>query len=1726
MSRASNDGCLRMTYVELDRRFFEVKVDALGNERESDPDTLLAMARMTINKRSWAELLEHRYVVVLGEAGAGKTKEFQARAKLVTDSGSFAFFAELRLVAAKGLRATMFPNEQRRLDSWRASESEATFFLDSLDEAKLARHSLRDALLAVQQELDVLWARVRLVVSCRPSDWMARADREAFAAVTLANDHITIAELAPLETAAVERLAQSCRVVDPPKMIDAIKERHAQVFMERPRDVAWMSAYWIKNGRIGSLSELIQQNVDEKLRETPGKPVSLSLKEATQAAAALAGISLLSRRLAFRVPNDDLDARWIESAIEPSTVLADWKSDAQQALLRLPLFDESTYGLVRIHHRSVHEYLAAKWLKELCDAGLTVRQLDDMFRVENRGERLVVPHMAPVAAWLGLWSEDVRRHLIESAPEVFLLYGDPSALSVPERALVLKSYARRYTDRNRWLDRPDGVSLSRFAAPELADAVSQLLDDANTPSGLVYVLFRLAHQGLIGGVVPAALRWALNPQKDDELRAEAMRVVAVVGADAERAELVQLRESTTSWTPDTAVQFIRATYPRHILPSDVVAVLEHTSEPSNTTTSLHVSLGDFASAGSVSQQLALISAATDSSKAHPFDVSTRAWCVPLVGEVLQHFMREGDEQHIEAVAEICDWFLQRHDEHSMMHTHDVTEALRGCPAMRRAIFWFRAREASKAKKNALPTRLSDLPYRSGATIGEADLDWLERDARTQDGITARLLAFEQFRHIVTRRPGSVFDGRLDELARSSPAFTTRIQRSLNPGRRYVRGDTRDGLEKSEATMRLSGEARAREQKRRAQARAANVASLTLRIGGIRSGADVDALVWMEGVGDGFEALEKKLGPNLANAAVDGARCLWRKQRAQFPHERGRASVLIRDIVGLRGLQSEIECGLDLGMLNQTEVESAVRHATSKSNGFPEYVVELARLYPDWVRQAFRPALEADYDSDVEWPQVLHRCAHGGASLRSAVGPVIEGLVQSRHAMGPSAQSDALALLLTVGRLSAISGVAEQRCRSAKSEKRRAAWWCAWLASDAPAAVNFLVANETSESVMAVCERLHTWTRFGVPEERTARLLDAFRADGTSLRGLAAVVLRNVRYEDDIDVNGFVNGRHEAQDVRRELLSWLVGLPDTESAKQLLLLADEPGISDPGSVRRLAEQRRVAETNDVVCGTATSLIKLYREHGLEATQHLATLRVQVTEASNTKPRIADQPTNPIYKELVEAVRKNQALFVVGTGVSRGATSAPAASWTGLIKDGLAYCAALDPTVRQWPVEHGQALDEAEKRGDPDALVHIASLVEDRLGGATRREGSFRQWLSQSVGTLEVKDPTVADLLHVLGQGRLATCNYDDVLTRDNCRPVVWNDSGAVAEILGGRTAGIVHLHGHWRTADSVVFGRQSYDALLANGAAQALQRALVALKSMVFVGFGTGLEDRNIGPLFEWMSDVLPERPAAHFRLVTEKEWNSLPAPDLSKRLIAFPYGATHADLPAFLRRLAVDAGLVEEEVSFRVQADRRKDLAVVAVAPSSKGEVGVALVASFEDIDVLNDAWKRVNHLRTVTPGVSEEHAAELTKIDLARIRADSVLTKLVVSELQTLNTAIFAAFDERLEESAEEFVARLARGLLAKRLNRKDGVRRVFRTEQVAGTVDPLTAADRFTPQSVLLKLDEGRALLEFAALIIQDRFGHRARVGDFDLMRPRIPYVWDAGNRRGYELGDTLPL
>ncbi|MBK0401295.1 hypothetical protein H0I76_19020 [Limibaculum sp. M0105] len=607
-------------FIDLGRRFRDLTPKEL-----EDSDLLASLREHDLGPDvGWADLLRHSRVVLLAEAGAGKTREMVEQAKRLSREGRFAFFVALESLDRDPLHDLLSTTDEARFEAWRADgDAPAWFFLDAVDELKLTEGKLDRALLRLSKSISAHLGRARVVISCRPTDWRANLDlaiveerlpvpeRSAGASSQTAEDAfietlrrdrgeaasqgdadepeassaIRTVTMLPMSDRQIRLYSEQSGVHDATAFLSEVSRQNAWTFARRPLDLGELIETWRSSGRLGTRAQQHEANVTAKLKDDPARRDRgvLTDAQAQVGAERLALALALTRTRILRTPDQPIDRSRDEGVLDPAANLRDWTEDERQALLRRALFDPATYGRVRFHHRSVQEYLAAQRLKTLREKGMSTKALFRLLFAERYGVKVVFPSMRAIAAWLALWDDSVRQELTRREPEALLSLGDPESLSISARAQLLNAFVDAYGEGGwRGLDLPVD-EIRRLSHPELAPNVRKLWGDGPINSDVRGLLIEVIRQGPIESCADLAHSAALNVDWDDYHRIAAVRALIACGKEQivrEIAEDVLARPE--SW-PDRVVHGLATKlFPAFVDVDELIELMERSREPKRT----------------------------------------------------------------------------------------------------------------------------------------------------------------------------------------------------------------------------------------------------------------------------------------------------------------------------------------------------------------------------------------------------------------------------------------------------------------------------------------------------------------------------------------------------------------------------------------------------------------------------------------------------------------------------------------------------------------------------------------------------------------------------------------------------------------------------------------------------------------------------------------------------------------------------------------------------------------------------------------------------------------------------------------------------------------------------------------------------------------------------------------------------------------------------------------
>ncbi|WP_310448072.1 hypothetical protein [Thiobacillus sp.] len=580
----------------------------------------------------WPELLQHPRVLLLAEAGSGKTREMQEQAKRLVGDGKHAFFVPLESLDQSGLSDLLSPEDEHRFASWKIDDRvQAWFFLDAVDELKLNQGKLDRALRRFAKDINGFLARVHVVISCRPTDWRQAIDMstlearlpivpamasappsadEAFIAAlheeqnmqepeeaTAQPSGVRTVVLLPMSDHQIKMLALGLGVTEPAAFISEIRKQNAWTFARRPLDCSELVAAWRTSGQLGTRAQQHESNTAFKLKDDPERPDSgvLSDTQARLGAERLALALALTRTRTIRAPEWSSDANAAEGVLDSAKTLPDWTEEKRRTLLRRALFDPATYGRVRFHHRSVQEYLAASRLKNLREKGMSTKALFRLLFAENYGVSVVIPSMQAIAAWLALWNDDVRRELMAREPEILLSEGDPESFPVNARRGLIRAFAKNYGEGGwRGLNIPIG-EVRRLAHPELSDTIREIWGNGTLNEDVRELLLELIWKGANKECADIAENAAMNPGYSAYERIIAVNALVVCSeGDAARRIADSVIKEPEKW-PDRAVRGIASNlFPHTITVEELVALVERTHEPESSASGFSWTLREIA----------------------------------------------------------------------------------------------------------------------------------------------------------------------------------------------------------------------------------------------------------------------------------------------------------------------------------------------------------------------------------------------------------------------------------------------------------------------------------------------------------------------------------------------------------------------------------------------------------------------------------------------------------------------------------------------------------------------------------------------------------------------------------------------------------------------------------------------------------------------------------------------------------------------------------------------------------------------------------------------------------------------------------------------------------------------------------------------------------------------------------------------------------------------------
>ena len=1043
--------------IELDRRFVPFRED-----EKSDPN-LIALFGRSDGTLGWVDLLTRRRVVLLAEAGSGKTTEMIARTQQQAAVGHPSFYATVEDVGRRGLEHALRPADRSKLAEWRSSDKDGWFFIDSVDEAKQSGVKFRTALHAVASAIAGAERRAHIVLSGRYTDWQFRRDlnhfneelaipadealpppptpdelvicaihRERREPTPPPEDAIVVV-MTGLDEDRVRRFATGMSVQNLDALMAQIDASNLWQFARRPLDLDWLVQFWHSHKRLGNLAEMLDICLVERLQESNLDRVrldGLDVARAYQAIERLGAAMIFGKRETIAVPDSEISLSDATLALDIADVLPDCSPQDRERLLTRAVFDPATFGRARLHNDNeggVRSYLTARWLRRLRESNLSQQTLFDLLFAETYGVAVIRPSMQEVAAWLSLWDELVASEVARREPYLLLSAGDPASLSLQTREKLLTQVVKSITAGNPIPSlHPD--SLKRFSRADLAQVVRKLWK-SHTQLDVRRLLLRVIWLGGIKECSDLTEVAAIGSDRNARLAVFAGRAMMVTADDGGKKRYAEFVKNNCATLPITVVWDAIDQLAPHLLNVDDVLTILSSVDVSNSDGGLGLDWHGPKLIERISSRIdletllrcLLLNLGETVSAGDREETAREKAVFPIIAAAAQKVFELCSDNEAPAVALDAAVRLGGHTRiwrDAQQGRGDLTAKLQKSAARRRLAFWHFAERLAGHQMlggSAIDSFWDLQMLGCSMSLYAEDIDWLLADALSRASPSERQLAINTA--MMIRRDQKLSDmvvDRIRAVATQDPAMIAAFNSWIVSADQVKTEKRLENLQRRNAIERAAQDKSWVDFAARLRANPSVMRQLRPTTA---KGVDNKLFhLWnlLNQVVDSHDqyAIESvaPLEPIIGVEATEGFRAgliahwrAWspwlRSTRKDEELNQGRSL----DSMGIAGITLEAARapGWAAG-LGDDDAARATGYATLELNGLPKWLAELARAKPNVVRTVLSTEIVHQLARPTDGPRfgILQDLARADAPLTELMAPVVLAELEKRPDLSP------------------------------------------------------------------------------------------------------------------------------------------------------------------------------------------------------------------------------------------------------------------------------------------------------------------------------------------------------------------------------------------------------------------------------------------------------------------------------------------------------------------------------------------------------------------------------------------------------------------------------------------------------------------------------------------------------------------------------------------------------
>ncbi|WP_150793085.1 NACHT domain-containing protein [Pseudomonas fluorescens] len=1188
-------------FVDLDRTFSKIPVDA-----DVSDDLDLSGRHSRHGDLHWADLLGHQRVILLSEAGSGKTAEIRNVTRQLQSEGKNAFFLRIENVSL-GWEDAIEDDLFDAFESWLDSGSEGWLLLDSVDEARLK--DPRDFERAIQKLGRVIrraGAHAHIVITGRSTAWRASTDlaicerafkiepmaRQASPQPTgeLGNTLRTVAPepnpdasflvvtLDDIHNEQIDRFLAATGVQDIKAFRTEVERREAWSLTTRPLDFLELVDFWHQHQRIGSRLELMKSSIDRRLEERDQnraefRPIAPDrLRDGVRLIAAATTLGQIS---VICVPDGDAHRKGI--AIR--TVLKGWDDAEAAALLSRPIFEPGIYGTVRFHHRTVREYLTAEWLNGLIRGAASRVKIENLFFRTQYGLQVINPSMRPVLPWLALLDERICTRLEEVAPEVFFEGGDPGQLPLITRRRVLRKACEHLAQPAHCWTMTDYSAVQRFAHHDLTEDINELLALYRSDNDIAWFLLRMVWQGEVVGALAETKQFALNAQHV-HTRLAAIRAVIDLGSAQDLADVrVALLKGDSKVNREWFAELLDGLVLDSRWLPWLLEAIERTAKKERYSgrDNLAVKFSALTADCPLADLPALITGLGKLLEKPPATeqgfstVSKRySWLAEIAGLAVLRLLQARhpfalDESSLAVLSKLAQAHV--YDERDVRELGEkLREIVPTWPELDNKLFWYDvelARNGRVHRGDPVIHVWQLLGFRPFWSLNKQNFSLACDQVAGLTNMHDRLMALSMAFNIYAQhdKPSS-WEIKLRQAVEESDELCEKLEAFLSPPEREVQAwEIQQAQWKEQTAQRTLEDAKRRREWR--EGLAAEVDLINSRDPGVMTRSQ---LYLMEQMRDGssssntwrsnnWQSLVTEFGMPVAQAFRVGAIDFWRSYRPTLPSEGAPAnSTPYHVIFGLIGLAIEAnEEASSFSQMSADNADYAVRYGLLELNGFPEWFPALIGFYPSLVQEIVMREINYELDaprSESSSGRVLQRVRWNGNWMFGELAvPLMVRLSQ------PIEDLESLQFLLNIVQDSSVDDevlaeLARNRATEVVSLEIAPTWYALWIGVEPALAIPALAVRIDSLSSDEEKARFAMLCLVAIVGSRTASRSRQNYKTVEHAKALYLMMHSYIRIAEDIDRAGtgvYSPGlRDDAQRARDGFLAFIREAPGKEA----------------------------------------------------------------------------------------------------------------------------------------------------------------------------------------------------------------------------------------------------------------------------------------------------------------------------------------------------------------------------------------------------------------------------------------------------------------------------------------------------------------------------------------------------------------------------------------------------